>query len=243
MKRIFVVLIIASAIMVCLGCGKTKTVNVHSEKKTVTGQQMTCVYHYNNLYCGSELVTAEEIDKRQMMMRVVPLVSQEEKKSDLKEGGAFSTKFATNPKAYSVWNCSNTGEADPAVKCTLLREADPKLVAQQEQEIKLNETQEAKLQTSITEQNLPALCGSPIERKNDSISRTYYYPSSHSGVLVEVRFDTIRQTKLDGLTTVDAKTHAFYVDGILWHNYIDIGSTEEDRVPPIRDYFPCILKN
>ena len=233
-----------SVTLFLLGCGTTTTVNVHSETKMVTGEQMSCIYHGKNLYCASPLLKVEDIDKLQIMSKVVSVVSHEEKESDMKEGGSFSTKFASKLKEYSLWNCSSTGVAEPAIKCTLLREADQKLVAQQEQEIKMNETQEAKLQYGTTEQSIIAACGSPIEQKDDSISHTVYFPSSRIGVLAEVRFSTLKKPQqLDQIETVDtSKAHAFVVGGILWSNFANIGKTDEDHVAAIQQYFPCILK-
>lgn len=204
---------------------------------------MSCIFHGNNLYCASPLLKVEDIDRLQIMSKVVSVVSNEEKESDMKEGGSFSTKFASKPKEYSLWNCSSTGVAEPAIKCTLLREADQKLVTQQEQEIKLNEMHEAKLQYNTTEQSIIAACGAPIEQKDDSISHTIYFPSSHSGVLVEVRFNTLEKPRqLEHIETVDSsKAHAFVV-GILWSNFANIGKTDEDHVAAIQQYFPCILK-
>ena len=254
MKHVLAV-IAFSVTLFLLGCGKTTTVNVHSETRMVTGQQMSCIYHGNNLYCASPLLKVEDIDRLQIMSKVVSVVSQEEKENDMKEGGSFSTKFALKPKEYSVWNCSSTGVSEPAIKCTLLREADQKLVAQQEREIKLlveqqereiklNDTQEAKLQYGTTEQSIIVACGSPIEQKDDTISHTIYFPSSQTGMLVEVRFSTLEKPqKLEHIETVDtSKAHAFVVQGILWHNFADIHDTDEGHMASIRQYFPCILK-
>lgn len=251
-----VLALVTSAVAVLLsGCSATKTVDVHTQAKMITGQQMSCIYHADNLYCASPLLKAEDIDKLQLMTKVVSVVSEETKESDLKEGGSFSTKFATKPKEYSVWNCANTGVAEPAIKCTLLREANQKLVAQQEeqikldeekreQEAKLNHAQEAKLQNDETEQSIIAACGSPIEQRNDSISHTVYFPSTHSDVLVEVRFNTLGGSRyLEHIESVDtSKDHKFFVEGIFWNNFVNIGSTDEDHVAPIRDYFPCVFK-
>jgi hypothetical protein len=233
-----------SVTLFLLGCGTTTTVNVHSETKMVTGEQMSCIYHGNNLYCASPLLKVEDIDKLQIMSKVVSVVSHEEKESDMKEGGSFSTKFASKPKEYSLWNCSSTGVAEPAIKCTLLREADQKLVEQQEREIKLNETQETKLQYRTTEQSIISACGSPIEQRDDSISHTIYFPSSQTGVLMEVEFSTLEKPQqLEHIETVDtSNAHAFVVQGVFWNNFANIGKTDEDHVASIRQYFPCILK-
>jgi hypothetical protein len=185
-------LAVISAALLLEGCSTTKTITLHSETKMVTGEQMSCIYHADNLYCASPLIKAEEIDKLQVMNRVVSVVHSEEKESDMKEGGAFSTKFRQKPTEYSLWNCTNTGVADPAVQCALLREADQKLVAKQEQQIKLNEAErkqqiklnesdERKLQSGLTEQDVIAKCGTPNEQKNDSISHTIYFRSGQAG--------------------------------------------------------------
>jgi len=232
-----------SVTLFLLGCGTTTVVNVHSEDKMMTGELMSCIYHGNNLYCASPLLKAEDIDRLQIMSKVVSVVSNEQKESDMKEGGSFSTKFASKPKEYSFWNCSSTGVAEPAIKCTLLREADQKLVAQQEQEIKMTETQEAKLQYGTTEQSIVAACGSPIEQEDDSISHTTYFHSSQSGVLMQVRFSTLRKPQqLEGIETVDTIAHGLVVEGVSWNNFANIGKTDEDQLATIRQYFPCALK-
>jgi hypothetical protein len=230
-----------SVALFLLGCGTTTTVNVHSGTKMVTGEQMSCIYHGNNLYCASPLLKIEDIDRLQIMSKVVSVVSNEEKEGDMKEGGSFSTKFASKPKEYSLWNCSSTGVAEPAIKCTLLREADQKLVEQQEREIKLNETQEAKLQYRTTEQSVIAGCGAPIKQKDDVISHSIYFPSSHNE-LVRVRFSTLSGSRqLDEIALVDT-SNAYVLAGFMWSNYVNIGKTDEDHVASIRQYFPCILK-
>ena len=51
---------------------------------------MSCIYHGNNLYCASPLLKVEDIDKLQIIMsKVVSVVSNEEKESDMKEGGSM----------------------------------------------------------------------------------------------------------------------------------------------------------
>jgi hypothetical protein len=253
--RYLPVLAVISAALLLEGCGTTKTIALHIETKMVTGEHMSCIYHADNLYCGSVLIKAENIDKLQVMNRVVSVVQSEEKESDMKEGGAFSTRFPQKPKEYSLWNCINTGVADPAVQCALLREADQNLVAQQEQQIKLSEAEqeqriklnaigEKKLQAGLTEQDVVAKCGPPIEQKKDSISHTIYFHSGQAGQNVEVRFSTLNKpTQLDHIESVqDNKAHEFIPSGILWSNFSNIGRTDEEHVADIRKYFPCVLR-
>jgi hypothetical protein len=242
--RCVLALAIVSGVSLLVGCGTTKTITLHSETKMVTGEQMSCIYHADNLYCASLLIKAEEIERLQVMNRVVSVVHSEEKEGDMKEGGAFSTKFRQKPTEYSLWNCTNTGVADPAIQCALLREADQKLVAKQEQQIKLNESDERKLQSGLTEQDVIAKCGTPVEQNNDSISDTIYFRSGRAGQNVEVRFSTLKKpTQLDQIESVEeSKAHEFIPGGILWNNFSNIGSTDEERVADIRQYFPCILK-
>ena len=237
-------LAIISAAFLLEGCSTTKTITLHSETKMVTGEQMSCIYHADNLYCASTLIKAEDIDKLQVMNRVVSVVHSEEKESDMKEGGAFSTRFRQRPKEYSLWNCTNTGVADPAIQCALLREADQKLVAKQEQQIKLNESDERKLQSGLTEQDVIAKCGTPVEQKNDSISQTIYFRSVRAGQNVEVRFSTLKKpNELDQIESVqESKAHEFIPSGIFWNNFSNIGKTDEEHVADIRQYFACILK-
>lgn len=250
MKRISAVLVL-SIVMFGLGCDTTKTVRVHSETTMITGNQMSCIYHAEDLYCASPLLKAQDIDKLQIMTKVVSLIHEEENEGEFKENGTFAAKFDRSPKDYSVWDCVSTGAAEPAVKCTLLREADAKLVAQQLQEIKLNAVQEMALEQRTSEQSTIASCGAPIEQKSDSISRTMYLASSQNGVWVEVEFNTFEKpTALSRIQPVEQRlshidgipelTHAYAAEG--WSNFSNIGKTDEEKVPIVRNYLPCILK-
>ena len=237
--RYITALVAISMALLLQGCSKTKTIALHSETKMATGEHMSCIYHADSLYCASPLIKPEDIDKLRVMNRVVFVVHSEEKESDMKEGGAFSTRFPRKPK----------------VDCGLLREADQKLVVDQEQQIKLDEEEKARqiklnesgeriLQSGLTEQDIVAKCGAPVERGHDIISHTIYFRSTQSGQNVEVRFSTLKKpTRLDEIKSVDeSKTHEFISSGIFWHNFSDIGKTDEDHIADVRKYLPCILK-
>ena len=237
-------LAVLSTVFLLEGCSTTKTITLHSQTKMVTGEQMSCIYHSDNLYCVSPLIKTEAIERLQLMAKVVSVVHSEEKESEMKEGGAFATRFGRKLAEYSLWNCTNTGVADPAIQCVLLREADQKLVSKQEQEIALNESGEKKLQSGLTEQDVITKCGTPVEQKSDSISHTLYFRAAQPGHDVEVRFSTLRTpNQLDQIeSTQESTPHDFIPGGIFWNNYINIGKTDEERVPDIRQHFPCVLK-
>ena len=254
MRYVLAVAVLSVALLL-EGCSTTKTIALHDETKMVIGEHMSCIYHAENLFCASPLIKAEDIDKVQIMKKVVSVVHSEQRDSEMREGGAFSTSFPRKPKEYSLWNCTYTGVADPAVQCALLREADQKLVADQEQQIKLseaekerqiklNEGDERRLQSGLTEQDVVAKCGPPIGLEHDSISRTIYFRSMQAGQNVEVRFSTLgKPTQLDHIESVqENKSHEFIPSGIFWNNFSNIGKTDEEHVANVRQHFPCILK-
>ncbi len=227
-----------SLIAVCLGCGKTKTVDILSESKMNVGQQVSCFYVNDNLYCGSPAVKPEDVERFKVMDRVVFAIrSLERHRGDTEkagEAGTYSTKFTTTPRDYSLWNCNKTGGSEPAVTCALLKNPDPKQVAYQLEQARFQDSLRA-----LTEKTLMNACGNPRTTKSDMISRTLVYPTTHSGVLAEVRFDTTShdtEPKVDGITTVDEKTGQFYVQGILWGTYTE----GMDRITSIKEYLPCL---
>src|ERR1039458_5553918 len=226
-------------IALCLGCSKTIWVNILCESKMNVGQQMSCFYANDNLYCGSPVVKPEDIERLKIMDKAVFAVrSEESHRSELEkqgESGTYSSRFATNPVDYSVWNCNKTGTSDPAVTCRLLKNPDPKRV---EQELELARFEDS-IVRPLTEKTLVNACGNPRTTKTDSISTTFVYPTTHPGVLAKARFDTSSrdsEPRLDEIETVDEKTDEFYVKGILWFPY----SNDGDRITSIREYLPSL---
>jgi hypothetical protein len=237
MKRLVSAVVLTAVLLSLTACSRTRAVNILSETKTNIGQQMSCFYHRDNLYCGSPLITPERLDKLHVMEQVVyGIYAEEAHRSDIEssgETGTYSTRFATKPKEYSMWNCIKTGNPDPAVQCKLVREADPRNIEAQESLINFNNT----VVWPLTEKKLLTACGKPRRTKQDRISRTFIYPSSEKGVLVEVQFDTyLHPGNLDSLKSIDEKTGQFRNEGFIWVRHTDPGYTDA----AIQKFLPCL---
>ena len=237
MKRLILGGILIAELLGLAACSRTRAVNILSETRANVGQQMSCFYHRDNLYCGSPLITPDRIDKLHVMDQVVyGIYSEEQHRPEIESGGesgTYSTRFSRKPPEYSLWNCVKTGNAEPAVRCKLVRESDPYNVAAQEALISFDNS----VVRPLTEKKLLSACGKPRKTKQDRISRTLIYSSSQRGLLVEVQFDTyLHPGSLDSLKSIDEKTGQFRKEGFIWVRHTDPGYTDA----AIQKYLPCL---
>lgn len=237
MKRVSVVFLVLAALS--MGCGKTKTVNVVTDFKIDVGRQMSCIYSSGNLYCYSKLLTPEETKKWVAHGGMVTAIQTLEKeRSDnvtTGESGAYSSKFSKSPVDYSLWNCSKTGNVDPAIRCELQIAPDPTVVAKTLDAVKFEES----VLLPITQESLISACGKPRKTQESDISKWFYYPSTHSGTLIRLEFDTYIKRpsgRLAYLDSVNEKTDEF-VQGPLWN--LDTGA-DESLKSKLNEYLPCL---
>jgi len=215
-------------------------VTLSTEERVEVGQQLTCVYHAETIFCENAVLKPEELDKSDIMGNIVDVVQSivDHTPEEKVLRASYNTRFGKKPLDYSLWTCQRTGQTAPAVTCEWLRYADEKKTVKREQEIKGAMALNSRLKDS-TAQTVLAACGPPENQKQDNISKTYVYPSPHKGTLVEVRFTTIGENsdnpKLESLTSVD-EGGKFYPAGLLWLN----SYANYRRAEPIKDYFPCL---
>lgn len=239
MKR--TILMSIALVMLCAGCGKTKVVSVQGAAKMNVGEQVSCVYSSENLYCNDQLLSKKEVDEPHMMDRFVFTIQSHADDhpgdSSSVESGSYPTSFATNPIDYSLWICSKTGNSNPAIKCTLQQNPDPKRIAELLEVVKF----EDHVLNPLTPDQLIALCGMPKESSQSDISKTMIYPANGPGIINEVEFDTYTYRpvpKVSSITTVDEKTGNRVDLGMRWRR--GNGWINEFAIRQLKTYMPCL---
>lgn len=235
MKR--TILLPIALVVLCSGCDKARVVSVQGAAKMNVGEHVSCIYSGEKLYCMDQLVSKQEVDKRHMMDRVVfavrAQVNHDADNSSSAEGESYSIKFTTDTIDYSLWDCSKTGSSNPAIRCTLQQNPDPKRVTASLDAAKFEES----VVTPLTQDHLIALCGGPKEIKTDAISSILIYPTKKPGIVVSVYFNTLHPpTRLQSIETVDEKTGQFFVGGMIWNR----GDNDEDAIKDLKTYMPCL---
>jgi hypothetical protein len=223
-------LVFVALSLMLTGCNKTRPVGIISDTQMNLGQQMACIYVAESLYCTPKMIKQEDIDMKRVVFAVREIRSHLQ---NAQLSGTYSTKFGTHPRDYSFWNCTKTGEANPAVTCVLLKDSDSKQTAEG---LKLVEFEDSVLR-SLDEKRLVDACGEPRSIKSNSNWRTLMYAASHTGILIEATFSLSRsEPKVDMMTPVDEKTLETSPEVTPWLR--DVPSPE--AVKTIREYLPCL---
>lgn len=189
-----------------MSCSTTKRVTAFAESWNTLGDHRDCIFSRGGIYCLSPAVdkilgydldkfvkpgTAEKLtrtdalsDSALAFVHQVRATSENHEAEALRYSTSYDVEFNSSPTNYSLWDCVNTGKAEPAVKCRLVR-------AWTKDEIAAGEAAEQAddLLRHLTPDGLVRHCGNPQTRSKEDFYDLLDYPST-KGIL-QFRFAKI----------------------------------------------------